>query len=122
MMDDDLKQEFKTASVRHFLFKSKLRSFLYGSDTAEEPIRDPNVCSLGKWINERALTVYQHLPESQELDKVHQQIHNKASRLMDLRLSGKTEQAIAGLADVQVLADRITQLLLAMEDKLRHSR
>ena len=121
-MDDDLKQEFKTASVRHFLFKSKLRSFLYGSNTAEEPIRDPNVCSLGKWINERALTVYKDLPEAKELDRVHRQIHDKANQLMDLRLGGKTEQAIAGLADVQVLADRITQLLLAMEDKLRPNR
>lgn len=121
-MNDDLKQEFETASVRHFLFKSKLRSFLYGSDTAEGPIRDPNLCALGKWINERALVVYKHLPETQELDRVHRQIHDKATQLMDLRLTGKAEQAIEGLADVQVMADRITQLLRTMEDKLQHGR
>jgi len=120
-MNDELKQEFDTASVRHLLFKSKLRSFLYGSNTAEEPIRDPNVCALGKWINERALIVYAHLPESKELDQVHQQIHKEANRLMDLRLAGKAEQAITGLADVQVLAERITELLHTMENKLQQS-
>ncbi|OUJ75551.1 CZB domain-containing protein [Hymenobacter crusticola] len=121
-MHDDIKQDFETASVKHFLFKSKLRSFLYGSGTAEGPIRDPNLCSLGKWINERALVTYKHLPEAHELNRVHRQIHEKANQLMDLRLAGETEQAITGLADVQVMADRIVQLLRAMEEKLRHGR
>ena len=121
-MNDDLKQDFETAIVRHLLFKSKLRSFLYGSATAEEPIRDSRVCALGRWITEHAQGPYRQLDEFQELDRVHRQVHQMASRLMDLRLAGQADQAIAGLADVQVLADRITQLLHTMEEKLRHSR
>ncbi|GGE94831.1 CZB domain-containing protein [Hymenobacter cavernae] len=118
-MNDDLKQDFETALVKHLLFKSKLRSFLYGSGTAEEPIRDANTCALGKWINERALVQYGHLPEAQELDRVHRQVHQVANRLMDLHVAGQAEQAIAGLSDVQVLTDRISQLLRTMENKLR---
>ena len=118
-MNEDLKQDFEMAQVRHLLFKSKLRSALYGSGIAEAPIRDAQLCALGVWIRERALGPYAHLPESRELDKVHQQIHQEANRLLDLRQQGNTEQAIAGLASVQGYVDEITRLLRTMEQKLR---
>jgi hypothetical protein len=120
-MHEDLKQDFEMAQVKHLLFKSKLRSALYSSGTAEEPIRDAKVCALGVWIQERALVAYAHLPESRELDKVHQQIHQEANRLLDLHQRGEVEQAIAGLATVQVYVDEITRLLRTMEHKLRAS-
>jgi hypothetical protein len=123
-MHEDLKQDFEMAQVKHHLFKSKLRSALYssGSNTsAEAPIRDPHICAFGVWIRERALVAYAHLPESRELDKVHLQIHSEASRLLDLRQRGQADQAIAGLATVQVYADEITRLLRTMEHKLRAS-
>ncbi|WP_165963487.1 CZB domain-containing protein [Hymenobacter radiodurans] len=118
-MHEDLKQDFEMAQVRHLLFKSKLRSALYGSGTDEAPIRDAQVCALGVWIRERALITYAHLPESRELDKVHQQIHQEANRLLDLHQQGKVEQAIAGLTSVQGYVDEITRLLRTMEQKLR---
>ncbi|MGY2131663.1 CZB domain-containing protein [Hymenobacter sp. HD11105] len=120
-MHEDIKQDFEMAQVKHLLFKSKLRSALYGSGTAEAPIRDAQLCALGVWIRERALVVYGHLPESRELDKVHQQIHQVANRLLDLHQQGKSEQAIAGLASIQVYVDEITRLLRTMEQKLRTS-
>lgn len=121
-MYENLKQDFEMAQVRHLLFKSKLRSALYGSGTAEAPIRDAQVCALGVWIRERALVAYAHLPESRELDKVHQQIHQEANRLLDLHQAGNVEQAIAGLASVQGFVDEITRLLRTMEQKLRAER
>jgi hypothetical protein len=120
-MHEDLKQDFEMAQVKHHLFKSKLRSALYNSGTAEAPIRDARVCALGVWIRERALVAYAHLPESRELDKVHQQIHKEANRLLDLRQRGDAEQAIAGLTTIQAYADDITRLLRTMEHKLRTS-
>lgn len=118
-MHEELKQDFEMAQVRHHLFKSKLRSALYGSGTAEEPLRNPHVCALGAWIRDRALGPYAHLPESHALDKAHLQIHQEASRLLDLHQRGQTEQALAGLTAVQVHADEITRLLHTMEQKLR---
>ena len=38
-MYEDLKQDFEMAQVRHLLFKSKLRSALYGSGTDDEGAR-----------------------------------------------------------------------------------
>jgi hypothetical protein len=117
-MNEDLQQEFQSVSVKHVLFKSKLRSFLYGADTNEEPIRNPEACAFGQWIHNEALTKYRHLPESRQLDRAHREIHDVANRLMDLRLKGKSEQAINGLIEIDALADQLTNLLLIMQQKL----
>ena len=120
-MLSDIKQDFDAALIKHLLFKSKLRSYLYGQETNEVPLRDPRQCSLGQWIAQRALGPYRHLPESRELAAVHEQIHRVANRLMDLHQQGQTEEALAGLSQVQPLADQITTLLQTMQAKLQTS-
>jgi len=120
-MTDEFKQDFDAAIIKHLLFKSRLRSFLYGRPSGEATLRDPQLCELGQWIQQKALGPYRHLPESQTLDQAHRQIHQVASELMDLYDRGQTEQALDGLAQVQPIADRITTLLRTMEDKMRVS-
>ena len=118
-MNDDLKQEFDAARIKHLLFKSKLRSFLYGSNTEQGPIRDADLCAMGQWINQRVLTDFAHLPESRELDRVHRLIHVEANRLMDLQQSGRQDEAVSGLGKINAMADQIVALLRTMEDSLR---
>jgi hypothetical protein len=121
-MDLDLKQDFETAMVKHLLFKSKLRSFLYGTNLAEGPIRNPEQCGLGIWIKERMQGSGRHLPEWAELDRVHRQVHVEANRLMDMRLQGHGDEAIAGLADIHYLTEKVTTLLRTLEERLRTGR
>ena len=118
-MKDELKQDFESGMVKHLLFKSKLRSCLYGSGIGQGPIRDPAQCAFGHWIRDRALGPYTHLPESRELGVIHILIHQQANRLMDLHERGETERALAGLPAVEQLANQITRLLQVMEQKLR---
>lgn len=118
-MTDELKQDFESGMIKHLLFKSKLRSYLYGSKINQAPIRDPTQCALGHWIRERALGAYAHLPESRELDRLHTLIHQQANRLMDLHDRGETELALAGLPTVEKIADQLTSLMRTMEQKLR---
>jgi hypothetical protein len=120
MTAQDIKQDFEGALVKHLLFKSKLRSYLYGSNIPEAPIRDPEVCALGQWIRERRTGAYAHLKqEMRHLDTIHRQLHDIASRLMDLRQRGQVEAGIAGLADIQPITDEITQLLTSMQTRLQ---
>ncbi|RYU79942.1 CZB domain-containing protein [Hymenobacter persicinus] len=121
-MNLDIKQDFETAMVKHLLFKSKLRSFLYGTNLAEGPIRDPEQCGFGIWIRERRRSFPGALPEWNELDRIHRQLHVEANRLMDMRLQGFQEAAIEGMHDLQYLIDRITALLRTLEEKLRTGR
>ncbi|MBU6120926.1 CZB domain-containing protein [Hymenobacter siberiensis] len=121
MTTDDLKQDFDSARIKHVHFKSKLRSFLFGNGGAESSLRDPEQCSMGLWIASRlrGTGVYAHLPEARRFDQQHVLIHKEAARLMDLYLAGRIEEAGAGYAPLQVIADEMMGLLQTMETKLR---
>ncbi|GAA3999519.1 hypothetical protein GCM10022408_08110 [Hymenobacter fastidiosus] len=121
-MNLDLKQDFETAMVKHLLFKSKLRSFLYGTNLAEGPIRDPDQCGLGIWIQERTSSATGNRTEWATLDRSHRQLHVEANRLMDMRLQGHPAEAIAGLSDIHYLTDQVTELLRTLEQKMRTGR
>jgi len=119
MSPEAIKQDFESALVKHYSFKARLRSFLYGNSNAEGPLRDPDQCGLGKWITARRAGAYAHLPEMQELDRQHRLIHAQANTLMDKHLAGKRDEALAGFKDVQERADLITRLMQTIEGKLR---
>jgi hypothetical protein len=119
MSPEVIKQDFESALVKHLSFKARLRSFLYGNSNEQGPLRDPDQCGLGKWITERRLGAYAHLPEIKEIDQRHRDIHHMANRLMDLHLQGKRDEALAGFSAVQKEADYIVHLFQTMEAKLR---
>lgn len=119
MSPEAIKQDFESALVKHFSFKARLRSFLYGNNNDEAPIRDPDQCGLGKWITSRRLGAYAHLPEMRELDQQHRLIHQQANQLMDLHLAGQRDEALTGFNEVQTRADAIVLLLQTLQDKLR---
>lgn len=120
MTAEDIKQDFEGAMIKHLLFKSKLRSFLYGTNTAESPIRDPEVCALGQWIRERRSGAYAHLTaDMTQLDNLHRRLHESANHLMDLRLSDQGDAGIAGLAYVQPMADQLISLLTRLQARLQ---
>lgn len=119
MSPEAIKQDFESALVKHFSFKARLRSFLYGNDSAQAPLRDPDQCSLGQWIASRQTGAYARIPEMRDLDREHRLIHKQANALMDLRLAGQQAEALAGFQEVQQQADQVVKLLRTIEDKLR---
>jgi hypothetical protein len=119
MSSEAIKQDFESALVKHFSFKARLRSFLYGNASAEPPLRDPDQCSFGQWIASRQKGLYAHIREMRDLDREHRLIHKQANELMDLRLAGRQEEALAGFREVQQQADQVVVLLRTIEDKLR---
>ncbi|RZK34161.1 MAG: hypothetical protein EOO57_11710 [Hymenobacter sp.] len=119
MSPEAIKQDFESALVKHFSFKARLRSFLYGNDSAQAPLRDPDQCGLGQWIASRWHGTYANVPEMRALDHEHRLIHERANELMDLRLAGRNDEALAGFRDVQTQADQVVRLLQTIEGKLR---
>lgn len=121
MTIEELKRDFASAQIKHVHFKSKLRSFLFGNGGAQGPLRDPEQCGLGLWINERMRGAgpYAHLPETRQFDRQHTLIHHEANRLMDLHQAGHVDEATAGFAPFQVIADDMVVLLQTIEKKLR---
>lgn len=119
MSPEAIKQDFESALVKHLSFKARLRSFLYGNESAQPPLRDPDQCSLGLWIAERWHGPYASVPEMRDLDREHRLIHKRANELMDLRLAGQQDEALTHFQTVQSQADQIVHLLQTIEAKLR---
>lgn len=112
-----IKYEFESATVKHILFKSKVKSYLYGADTLLEPIVNYQVCSFGQWIYEKGLPLFGQLPEMQELEKVHKEIHDFASYLVKLKQENQTEAALDELGTLESKANEIFTLLKIVQEK-----
>ncbi|MDQ3047452.1 MAG: CZB domain-containing protein [Bacteroidota bacterium] len=108
---DSVKLDFEQARAKHILFKSRLRSILYGIELDETPVLSHYECNVGKWIYNHALRAYGHLTEMVELEKVHAEIHSSARRLVTLYKDGKVEQARLGLQEMENVADHLVELL-----------
>lgn len=113
----NLNYEFKSALTKHFLFKSKVKSYLYGVDTPLDSILDHRKCHLGIWIKDFGFPMYGHIPEMQELGKVHEAIHDYAISLIKLKQAGKDEAAINGIGRLEELADQIIRLMHTIQEK-----
>jgi PAS domain S-box-containing protein len=115
----NIQLDFEQAKAKHILFKSKLRSILYGAKlTDEAPVLSHFECTVGKWIYNHALKAYGHIPEMKELEKVHADIHTSARELVALYKDGKEEEARKGLIGMENIADHLVGLLAIVEHKL----
>jgi len=113
--------DFEQVRIKHLLFKSKLRSILFGGLEDEKPILSDTDCAVGQWIYNHALQVYGHIPEMIELEKVHAQVHEVARQLVNLYKEGKVSAARVGLSNVEKIADHLLRLLTTIERKVMES-
>ena len=75
---DVLELDFERAKAKHLLFKTNLRSFLYGIPIDESTLVGYEECAFGRWIYDHALISYGHIAEVHALEKIHQQLHRYA--------------------------------------------
>jgi len=118
---DTLELDFEQAKARHLLFKTRLRSILFGIEIDETPVVSHHECAVGKWIYGHALKEYGHIPEMKELERVHANIHLSARELIALFRKGKVEEAHSGLDEMETIADNLIGLLNIIEKKLKES-
>lgn len=112
-----LKHEFESATVKHILFKSKVKSYLYGSATDLEPIVNYQVCSFGQWIYQKGMPLFGQMPEMRQLEKAHQEIHDFAASLVKLKQENQTDKALSQMPKLEILANGIFDLLKKVQEK-----
>jgi len=107
--------EFQQVRIKQVLFKSRLRSVLYGVRTAE-----PGLCALP--TNQLYLWLESHLrpchPTSSLLPQIElalRRMLNRGQGLMDEYARGRLEEARAGLTAIDVDAAEIDGLLRRLE-------
>ncbi len=118
-MEKTVQQELMEAKAKHYLFKSKMRAYLNGStEVSEQILVDHTACSLGKWIKDVGKVKFVSMTEVAELDRIHQEMHNKAIEIINLKKKGLSEQAVEKLNDIETIGIRIMDTIDHLNTKL----
>ncbi|OGW39711.1 MAG: hypothetical protein A2Y97_00815 [Nitrospirae bacterium RBG_13_39_12] len=114
------KLDFAVARVSHIAWKSALRTFLDGKDTmTEQQAVSHKECDLGKWLYSDGIAEYGSLPEMQELEKVHIELHSTVKKIIQMKHSGEKTAAEQEFEKIEHISQKIFSLLVAIEQKVK---
>ena len=113
------KPDFAFARIMHIAWKASLREFLdgKGSLTLEQAVSHKD-CDLGKWLYSEGLTKYGDLPEMQEFEKVHVELHAIVKNTLQFKNSGDASSAEKEYEKMDKISSKIFSLLVAIEKKI----
>lgn len=108
--------DFQQIRIKHILFKSKVRSVLYGGafDRAFFSEAGP----ISQWFTTVGQVKYMGEPEVYTLQKLHVELLSNAQRLFSLYRSGSIDQAHAGMKELEKLSERFQDMLTSVEKRL----
>ncbi|MBF9144265.1 hypothetical protein [Hymenobacter properus] len=107
--------DFQQARVKLVLFKSRLRSVLYGVREAEPALFSVADNPVGQWVRTSLRPELGARPEVRELEQVLQHMLSAGEALATRYQRGHIEEARAGLDQVNAYADQIEALLQGLE-------
>lgn len=109
--------DIQQARIKFILFKSKLRSVLYGSPP-DVTLLSPRENSLGQWLYTTGVKNYSHLSEVKEIENLNLRVINQARDLINLYNRGQMEEARKGLENLDTSEKELIRLLTAIEQKV----
>ena len=110
--------DFQQARVKQVLFKSRLRSVLYGVREADPALFSFADNALGQWIQTTLRPELGHLPTVAELERTVQQMLRTGQELATRYQRGQIEEARAGLDQINDFADQIEAQLVQLENTI----
>ena len=108
--------DFQQLRIKHILYKSKVRSVLYGATFDEAFFSHTGPLSF--WFNDTGLPNYGHEPELKQLAETHQDLNATALSLFKLYNNGKIDQAHEGLKTIESKSEHFLGVLAQLETKL----
>jgi len=107
--------DFQQARVKQVLFKSRLRSVLYGVREAEPDLFSLHSSPLGQWLHQLVKPSLGTHPEVREIERVLQQMLRAGQDLATRYADGHIEESRAGLDQINTYSDNIDALLTQLE-------
>ena len=107
--------DFQQARIKQVLFKSRLRSVLYGVREAEPELFELAHNPLAQWLSNVAKPHYSNSPEVVSLKQTIQQQLDMGRTLVAQYRRGQMEEARTGLEKIDSFASQIEQLLQRLE-------
>ncbi|HYA61846.1 MAG TPA: cache domain-containing protein [Candidatus Sulfotelmatobacter sp.] len=113
--------DFARVKAAHRSWRLKLRGFLDGRENlAAGRLSSHRDCDLGKWLYGDGAGAYHHIPEFQQLQKRHEEMHSKVRRVVELKDAGKAAEAEREYLVVCRAADNVVGLLDKLEAQVVH--
>ncbi|GGF24827.1 hypothetical protein [Hymenobacter cavernae] len=109
--------DFQQARIKQVLFKSRLRSILYGVRETDDTMFSLQKNPLGEWLNTIVKPKYSVHPEVREIERVLQRMLDTGRELVRRYQSGQLEEARAGLDQIEGYSTQITNLLQTLEKR-----
>jgi hypothetical protein len=100
--------------IKHILYKSKVRSALYGGKADDDLILHTSG-PVGEWIYQTGLKKYPVNPDMRELEKIHKDLHTHVRNILALYKIGKLQEAREGLTGVEAYSAKFLAALAKLE-------
>jgi hypothetical protein len=107
-------RDVSQAFLYHLQWKTQLRNFIDGKGDFDVEEISPEGCSFGKWLLSDEIAQDASAPEIQELISTHDDLHETAKRVYDLKMSGQVNAARQELRKVVKASLKLYSLLGAL--------
>lgn len=107
--------EFQQARVKQVLFKSRLRSAIYGVRAADADLCALPSNPLHQWIEQYLRPQLGNTAEVRQLDQALARMLQRGDALLEHYRHGRLEEARTGLSGIETDATEIDKLLTALE-------
>jgi hypothetical protein len=109
------KLDFQQARIKQVLFKSRLRSVLYGVREADDSLFELGHNPLAQWLQEVVKPEHGTRPEVRQIERTIQQMLMASRSLVQQYHRGLIEEARAGLEQIDAFAQQIETTLQGLE-------
>ncbi|WP_299701834.1 histidine kinase [uncultured Pontibacter sp.] len=109
--------DFQQLRIKHILYKSKVRSFLYGGTFDAEFFSTAG--PIDAWFTAVGRVRYASEPAVTSLAKLHQEMNMLAHELYTLYSNGNIDQAHEGLKSVEIKSDLFIEILSNLDRKFQ---
>jgi methyl-accepting chemotaxis protein len=114
--------DFSAAKSAHLAWRARLRGFLDGkSSLKREEVVSHHDCVLGHWYYQEGLQKFGHLPDMQAIEKPHEEMHRLIKQIIQIKESGRQEEAERLYERIAPLSSNIIQLLNRLEERLEQA-
>jgi len=113
------KSDFPAIRLMHMNWKQRLTNFLNGEEIATIVHLSHEKCDLGTWIYSDGMAEYGKMPEMQDLEKIHKEMHLVAERVIKMNRSGSVPDLGQELEKIEHLSQRLYSLLIILEDRFK---
>lgn len=111
--------DFTDIRLKHVTWRVKLDDFLEGKPgMTEEEATSQRACDVGKWLYSAGMKKYGTMPEMQELEKIHVELHATVKNIMALKQAGNLSAATEEKENLDKILRKVMFLLVDIEQKL----